>query len=351
MESFLLVNNEANSRIDIHIKNKFPHTVHAELMECNISQNASQLETLRCYPPSSVSKVCFAVAILTMTIHCFFVTCIRSIRMLYGSFILTNLYMMMSSYIFFMTSCSMDIKTMQYQAISQILLFNWIHKRSIMESISQFSFLSSIYWNFAQSCQLCLVVYRGCHTSSTYKLFDCLQYFWGALIAFAMPGLCCYLKSFLDSWLNLNSKIVDSLRLEVECSFTKSISADLFFYIPIFLGMMITIVVLVAIYVMSCNKAREDRVILFQNQEVAARYGMCCKLVFTYLLIWMTGAAATYLISPSLWHVFTLCCSLQTLFIGVNFIFSRPVLDLLYRSRTTSDENFPIDLEALDMIK
>ncbi|VDP77306.1 unnamed protein product [Echinostoma caproni] len=76
---------------------------------------------------------------------------------------------------------------------------------------------------------------------------------------------------------------------------------------------------------------RQDGFLLAHLPHLNARLWITVKLAATYCLIWTMAFLAIFYASVALWHVFTLLCSLQAIYVTVNSIFSRPVLDLIHQ--------------------
>ncbi|TPP67739.1 hypothetical protein FGIG_11484, partial [Fasciola gigantica] len=76
---------------------------------------------------------------------------------------------------------------------------------------------------------------------------------------------------------------------------------------------------------------RRDAFLLAHLPHLDARLWITIKLALTYCLVWTIAFIAIFYASVALWHVFTLLCSLQAIYVTVNSVFSRPVLDLIHQ--------------------
>ncbi|CAH8590550.1 unnamed protein product [Dicrocoelium dendriticum] len=116
----------------------------------------------------------------------------------------------------------------------------------------------------------------------------------------------------------------------VSCNLNPSLDYFVLFFTSIFTFLFCQLVCAAVSTRLRCGSSA-TRPIVVRQLHVSARYGITAKLAVTHSFVWMAAFIAVFYTSVALWHVFALFSCLQAIYITVNCIFTRPVLNILNR--------------------
>lgn len=321
------------------------------------------------FQSSPISHVCFGITIVCHLVHLGIIICIRDLKFLYGFPITLSLLTNTFGFVILMISCSIRIRIQK----DQIMAATW------PEITTESLFLSAVSWNLIAILQAALltkftvflpdrrssnVVYPN--TSFLQFLLKLFYFFLEVIFAIGFP-------LFLGLWRGLSKPLVktsvpiyDVKYHEIECSLSQSKPPYEMFLSPILIiiisqsaGGILLLLILKSKHQMlhslnngivegtpiSATRFNEavtvptDLLIDPEFSLIQVRCRMSVKLSLTYLLVWIVGAFALIFSAPSLWHLFTLVCALQSLFINISFIFTRPVLMTIHNCKHPGPSN------------
>ena len=271
----------------------------------------------------AITKVCFSVCILTTTFHVILITTNRQLRRLYGLCLCITLYLMVISYIGALLACSFSFSRNIELAINIITnssimgintsLFAGILIDSYFLHIGQYSLpqrrKNKLFYLFYQIIISCI--------------FPIL--FMGFYIIFTFQSM---------SKLLLSNQTWILPKKEILCGIGSTHVMNIILFSTI-------IVVLAIQLILAILNGRKffyltgECMLISNLRDMKSRHLMHIKLVFTNLLIWTIAFFAIEFHNASMWHIFTLSGSLQSIFLTISFIFSRPVLDILHSGDQT----------------
>ncbi|CAL8103193.1 unnamed protein product [Calicophoron daubneyi] len=308
---------------------KFLRTKSHDLSDVNISMNEDIRIDSETY---TINKVCFSLALISALLHLLLILCFRGIRLLYGPLIILELVWFTLIHFMTLVSSAIDPES---------------SVRLIVGSITDLFILATVCTNLMSSVSLCRQMWLGAaQTPWGYVVpvrderqcqVGCLQLKWNgrpcyifssALIILGVPTAVVIMNSCLRGMTTLTT---DHLEFSnVSCNLIPNVG-HFFIFFP-------TVSIVLLAQLMCCSisaklryGSQEQSTLLAQLPHVTARFWITVKLATTHCLIWLAAFFALFYASVAMWHVFTLLSSLQSIFVTVNFTFSRPVLDLIHQ--------------------
>lgn len=297
----------------------------------------------------TITKVCFALALLAALLHVLLLMFFRGIRVLYGFSIVAGCYWLVVSHLTILISCTVQPGTQAHR---------------IASSVADFALLTTVASNLLSGIALFRQIRRDLHSdpydhnppsnrvdnksrSIHYQYGDSMRRQCVSVCVYVVGtvGLSLVIVLFDAYFVTYGPLDLDEVgrRQESFHNLTCNIIPDSRHFI-IFFPTLAALFTLQLICVVVCAKLcygctqQHSLCLLEDKPHLTVRFWLITKLGTTHLCVWTSAFLAVYFTSTSMWHIFILFISLQSIFITVNSTFSRPVLELVYHCQDGIDK-------------
>ncbi|KAF5396167.1 hypothetical protein PHET_11005 [Paragonimus heterotremus] len=276
----------------------------------------------------TITKICFTLALLFALLHLLLNLRFRSIRRLYGTSVFVGLVWFCAAQLTTLVSCCLT----QDATVATNLMSSVAICRQFWLSVGDTPMGPTKLTADVLLCEFGHVTIRW-HGKIIYWIF------W-LLVSVALPLSVVVINIYV-----FDSNAIHSFHTEfsnISCNLIPNSERFRLFF-PSLLLLLFFQLICVAICAKLLQGLQSNCTLWAQLSYLVARYWIVTKLSLTHCVVWASAFAASYYASVTMWHVFTLFCSLQTIYIAVNCTFSRPVLDLIHQWQEDKTEAIKTD--------
>ncbi|KAA0192247.1 hypothetical protein FBUS_04575 [Fasciolopsis buskii] len=289
----------------------------------------------------SINKVCFVLALLFSSAHVLLLAYFRRLCRLYGVCIVLELICFMIMQMLTLISCSLQRGTL------------W---NVIFGKMADFTIMAAIATNLMSGVHVCRQLRLGATLTplgSVKITSDNVQFCIGQInfrwrfrplfvvlctvIVLALPASVLLAGIRVPKHFILSEEHMEFAN--ISCNVVPDFD-HLYLFFPTIATLLFGQFVCLAVAVKMRYSERQDGFLLAHLPHLTARLWITIKLALTYCLVWTIAFTAIFYASVALWHVFTLLCSLQAIYVTVNSVFSRPVLDLIHQCHEEKSDDF-----------
>lgn len=266
----------------------------------------------------AITKVCFSVCIVTTSFHTVLITTNRQLRRLYGLCLCLTLYLMLLSYFGTLLACSFCFGRGFELGIN------------ILTNASIMGINTSLFAGLLIDCYFLHIGQYSLPQRRKHRfVYFCSQIF--STLVLPVLFMVCYLIFTFQPIIrrSLHNQTWVLPKKEILCGIGSTHVMNIILFSTIMFVLTIQII-LAIINGRKFSFLTGECMLIANLRDMKARHSMHIKLVLTNTLIWTIAFFAIEFNKTSMWHIFTLSCSLQSIFLAISFIFSRPVLDILH---------------------
>ncbi|CAH8682471.1 unnamed protein product [Schistosoma rodhaini] len=316
-------------------ENPINHLCNQSSISSMIINNDSRIDT----ETHRITQICFSLAFCSTLIHLMFILYFKRIRQLYGICIVINCFFYSASYLMTLITCSLPKSNLTHTILSYLADY-CILTNMIMNLKSSFMIVY-LLMSRRENINCYHGNYSLCNSSHVcLKYIKKLCYIIGHITVIILPILCVVISMLLFETYNYISEDHEEFAI-ISCNLIPNYGHFYVFFPILFLLLLLQfccILMITRLLMIGQQHQRTDNndhhniiITLWKTTNLRARYWITLKFTITHSLIWFIALLSIIKASISLWHVFTLLYSLQSIYITVNCIFTRPILDLLYQ--------------------
>ncbi|KAA3679781.1 uncharacterized protein DEA37_0009293 [Paragonimus westermani] len=292
----------------------------------------------------TITKICFTLALLFALLHLLLNLRFRSVRRLYGTSVFFGLVWFCAAQLTTLVSCCLTKDSKLFKTVGNVADF-FILATVATNLMSSFAICRQFWLGVARTpvssinltvdilfCEIGQVRIRW-HGKVIYWIF------W-LLVSIALPISVVVINIYV-----FDPNIVHPFHTEfsnISCNLVPN-SEHFRLFFPSLLLLLLFQLTCVGICAKLLYELQSNCSLWTQLSPFVARFWIITKLSLTHCIVWVTAFAASYYTSVTMWHVFTLFCSLQAIYIAVNCTFSRPVLDLIHQWQEDKTEAVKTD--------
>ncbi|KAL3320851.1 hypothetical protein Ciccas_000478 [Cichlidogyrus casuarinus] len=301
-----------------------------------------------------LSRVCFTLSFVSCICHLAVVVSFRRVQILYGINLIGTLVLSTAGYALQLSSCLLSQESRSYLVIRHLSNFSILAANGLN--------FSTILWVLVHLLAVQSPDPKRRITSFFIKLLRWLQNIgsihnsWQAVILISscillnvglplfLTGISAYREHFDVIPMPPDSSLKSNFS-KISCNLPPTAETTGFFFAPL-LGLLFcqaSASICCTRLIANEKQDIESRLVTTMSEKtVSSRYIIASKICFTNSLTWLVGFIAVQYKIISVWHIYVLISSLQSIFITINCIFSRPVLDHIHQWK---DEKHDFDLK------
>lgn len=317
-----------------------------QLLSCvgNVTQGISPLtdsaytydqgdETPIDFETYTITKICLTIALLSSVAHLALFCSYRRLFPLYGICIALELILFPFIHLFTLVTCSLKNDTNRW--------------RIVIGKLADFTIMSTVSTNLMSSVHVARQLWLGVTLTphgtvrtvgdSIHVILCSVTLHCGCRVLYRLicfpiivllPASIILIETQLPNQLIHTGDLADFAN--VSCNLVPDF-AHLYLFFPTMGILLIGQLICLGVAIKLRYERRQDEFLLAHLSSLNVRLWITMKLAVTYCLVWTTAFVAVYYASIALWHVFILFCSLQSIYVTLNSMLNRHVLNVIHR--------------------